>query len=140
MVKYAKVMEDYLLAWNSHDVDKIISFFTDDGIYEDVAHGIVNHGKKEIASYLNTSFTDFPDLKIEVKNVITTGEWKVFEIVTSGTHVHSSRHEIPATGKAFSVRAVSIFKTDKGKISQQSEYYNYATVLQQVGLMPRQPK
>jgi len=78
-----KVMDDYLIAWNSHDINKILSFFTDDGIYEDVAHGITNHGKKEITGYLNTSFIDFPDLKIEVKTVFGTGDWIVVEIITS---------------------------------------------------------
>jgi steroid delta-isomerase-like uncharacterized protein len=139
-INVKKVMDDYLIAWNSHDINTILSFFTDDGIYEDVAHGIVNQGKKEITGYLNTSFNDFPDLKIEVKTVFGTGVWTVFEIVTSGTHAHSSRPEVPATGKTFSVRAVSIFQLRNGKISRQSEYYNYATLLQQVGLMPEQPR
>jgi steroid delta-isomerase-like uncharacterized protein len=123
-------MDDYLMAWNSHDINKILSFFTDDGIYEDVAHGIVNHGKKEITGYLKTSFIDFPDLKVEVKTIVANGEWIVFEIVTSGTHAHSSMPEVQATGKTFSIRAVSVFKMSKGKISRQSEYYNYATLLQ----------
>jgi steroid delta-isomerase-like uncharacterized protein len=139
-INVKKVMDDYLIAWNSHDINKILSFFTDDGIYEDVTRGIVNHSKKEIAGYLNTSFIDFPDLKIVVNTVIATGDWTVYEIVTSGTHAHSSRPEVPATGKTFSVRAVSVFKMSKGKISRQSEYYNYATLLQQVGLMSAQPK
>ena len=93
-----KLMNDYLVAWNSHDINTILSFFMDDGIYEDVAHGIVNHGKKEMTGYLNTSFTDFPDLKIEVKTVIATGEWTVYEIVTSGTHARSSRPGVPFVG------------------------------------------
>ena len=63
-------MDDYLTAWNSHDINKILSFFTDDGIYEDVAHGIMNQGKKEITGYLNTSFIDFPDLKVEIKTIV----------------------------------------------------------------------
>lgn len=139
-INVKKVMDDYLIAWNSHDINKILSFFTEDGVYEDVAHGITNHGKKEITGYLNTSFIDFPDLKVEVKTIVANGEWIVFEIVTSGTHAHSSMPEVQATGKTFSIRAVSVFKMSKGKISRQSEYYNYATLLQQVGLMPAQPK
>jgi steroid delta-isomerase-like uncharacterized protein len=98
----------------------------------------VNHGKKEITGYLNTSFIDFPDLKVEVKTVIANGKWIVFEIATSGTHAHSSMPEVQATGKTFSVRVVSIFQLHNDKISRQSEYYNYATLLQQVGLMQEQ--
>ena len=43
-----RMFEDYLAAWNSHDVEKIASFFTDDCVYEDVAVGAVSRGKEEL--------------------------------------------------------------------------------------------
>ena len=67
-----KMLGEYMLAWNSHDVDKILSFFTDDGIYEDVALGIVKHGKKEIVEFTNSMLLDSPDVKFELKAVFGT--------------------------------------------------------------------
>ena len=64
-----KMMDEYIKAWNSHDTNKIISFFTDDCIYEDVALGIVNHGIKETTAFVNTMAVDFPDFKLELKSV-----------------------------------------------------------------------
>ncbi len=39
-----RMFKDYGLAWSSHDVEKIASFFTDDCVYEDVAiRELVSH-------------------------------------------------------------------------------------------------
>jgi steroid delta-isomerase-like uncharacterized protein len=135
-----KMLGEYMLAWNSHDVDKILSFFTDDGIYEDVALGIVKHGKKEIVEFTNSMLLDSPDVKFELKSVFGTGDWVGSEWVMSATFVHSSIPTMPATGKTFSIRCASILQLRKGKISRETDYYNLATLLQQIGLMPRQPK
>ena len=31
------ILEDYASAWNEHDVDKLVSFFDDNCVYEDLA-------------------------------------------------------------------------------------------------------
>ena len=46
-----KVVTDFLEAYNLADTDKIISFFADDSVYEDVALGRVFRGKKEISDF-----------------------------------------------------------------------------------------
>jgi len=127
-----EIMEDYLAAWNSHDVNKILSFFTDDAVYEDVPLGMIARGKKEITTFVNNAFVDFPDFKIEVK---AAGEW-----VMSGTFTHSSIPSMPATGKTFSIRGASITEYRNGKIIRNADYYNAADFMQQVGLMPKQPQ
>ena len=132
--------DDLFRAWNSHDVNKMVSFLTDDGIYEDVALGIVKHGKKEIVEFTNSMLLDSPDVKFELKSVFGTGDWAGIEYVMSGTHVHSSIPTMPATGKTFSVRIAGIFQLRNGKYSRHSDYYNLVTMLQQLGLMPAQPK
>jgi steroid delta-isomerase-like uncharacterized protein len=131
-----KMMNECIAGWNSHDITKIISFFTEDGIYEDAATGITYKGKKEITTYLNSLFMDIPDWKLELKSLFDSGEWVGSEIVTSGTHAHSSTPGIHATGRTFSLPGTTIIQLFKGKIIRQSEYYNYASFLRQLGLMP----
>ena len=137
-----KITNDCMAAWNSHDVNKILSFYTDDCIFEDVAVGLVNHGKKEFADFLNTSFINNPDIRWELKTFFGTDDWIGVEYVMSATHTHTTRSMpgVPDTGKTFSVRGSLILQLRKGKVSRESAYYNIATMLQQVGLMPAQPK
>ena len=135
-----KMMGDFLSSMNSHDTNKAVSFWTDDCIYENWAHEIVKHGKKELTDMINSMFVDFPDIKYKQKSSFTAGNWVGVEYIVSGTYTHSSMPATPANGKTFSVHAASIIQLRKGKISRQSDYFNLATMLQQVGLMPPQPK
>lgn len=135
-----KMMKDYLAAWNSHDVNKILSFVTDDCVYEDMALGVVNHGKKELTAYINSMVVDIPDLKLEMKSAFGAGDWIGGEWVMTGTQAHSSHFGLPATGKRFSIRGASITELRYGKISRNTDYWNLASFLQQLGLMPVPPK
>ena len=49
-------VDSYIVAWASHDVEKIVSYFTDDCVYEDVAFGVVNRGKEEKLQILIIEF------------------------------------------------------------------------------------
>lgn len=135
-----KMMEDYIKAWNSHDTDNVPSFYTDDCIYEDVGLGTVYHGKKELATFINSALVDLPDTKLELKTAFGTGDWAACEWVFSGTQAHSSIPGIPATGKTVSFREAAIIQLHNGKISRDSHYWNLATLLEQLGVMPAQPK
>ena len=135
-----KMANDCNKAWNSHDVNKILGFYTDDCVFEDLGNGIVCHGKKEFTDYINMLFVDMPDLKWEVKSAFGNDEWQGNEWIMSGTFAHSSLPSMPATGKTFFVRQAGIYQLRNGKYSRESGYYNMVTFLQQVGLMPTQPK
>ena len=125
-------------AWKSHDVEKLAAFFTDDCVYEDVAFGRVNHGKEELKVYLNDTFAAFPDFKTEPKSFSIAGDLGGIEWVMSGTH-KGDIPGLPATGKSFSVRGASIIEVHEGKIKRQSDYYDMASLLRQLGVMPVSP-
>jgi steroid delta-isomerase-like uncharacterized protein len=132
------MFEDYLAAWNSHDVEKIASFYTDDCVYEDVAMGVVNRGKEELKAFVRFSFAAFPDLKFERKPIFSAGDWSAREWVMSGTHT-GDIPGLPTTGKSFSIRGASISELHEGKIRQNTDYWNLASFLQQIGVMPAAP-
>ena len=129
------VIKDSFAAGNSHDIDKVISFFTNDCVYEDVAIGRVNRGKEELKAFFKEMFVWSPDAKIELKSVFSAGDWAASEWVMTGTHAGDTP-ELPATGKSFSVRGTSIIQMRNGKLSRQSDYWNLMSFLQQVGLIP----
>jgi steroid delta-isomerase-like uncharacterized protein len=133
-----RMLEDYLAAWNSHDAEKIASFFTDDGVHEDVAIGEVNRGKEQLKAFASYTFTTFPDFKLERTSSFVAGDWRGSEWIMSGTHT-GDIPGIPTTGKSFSIRGASISELREGKIRRNSDYWNLASFLQQVGLLPEAP-
>jgi len=137
-----KLVEEFIKVVNSHNANKIISYFSDDGILENVPLGIATHGKEEITAYTKTMLIDYPDVNFELKSVFGAGDWAGDEWVMTGTFANNtmSKNAVPATGKTFSVRGTSIYKIRNGKFARESNYYDNVSFLQQVGLMPGRPK
>jgi steroid delta-isomerase-like uncharacterized protein len=130
-----RILEEYLAAMNAHDVEKIASLFTEDGISEDVPMEIVHHGKEGVKANFSMEFTAFSDYKVEVKTIIVAGDYAATEAVMTATHT-GDLPMLPATGKSVSVRAASIIEMRGDKIKRNSNYFNMASMMQQLGVLP----
>ena len=132
-----RLLKEYYLAWNSHDAEKVSSFFTDDCVHEDVAVGAIFRGKNELKTGISPLFAAFPDFKLELKSILRDASRLAHERVISGTQAGAlSGLGIPTTGKSFSIRGASITELRDGKMSRNTDYWNLATMLQQLGAMP----
>ena len=128
------MFNDYIAAWNSHDVGKIATFFTDDGVHEDVAVGSIFRGKHELRAGISPLFISCPDFKLEIKSLFGAGDWVAQEWVMTGTQTGAiDGLGIPATGKSFSIKGASITKLRGGKIARNTDYWNLMSMLQQLG-------
>ena len=134
--KPEKLNQDYIQAWNTHDVEKVLSHFTDDIVYEDMVLAKVMRGKAELRTFATDTFTAFPDFKIDLKFFFVSGEWAGSEWVMSGTSKGEAFGQKP-TGKSFSVRGASITELRGDKIRRNTDYYDGATFLRQIGMMPQ---
>jgi steroid delta-isomerase-like uncharacterized protein len=130
----AAVAEKWIAAWNSHDPEKLLSAFTSDVFYEDVAFGEVSHGSAELRKFAASEFEAVPDLKIEMLRASVHNGHGTIEWSFSGTD-----KDMFKTGKKFSVRGVSVIDVREGKISRSLDYYDAATIMRQVGVLPPQP-
>jgi steroid delta-isomerase-like uncharacterized protein len=128
-------LEEWAIAWSTQDVERLISLCTDDCVYEDVPFAWVNHGKDELRAFGQQVFNAFPDFRIELASHFAAADSAMLEWTMSGTH-QGDLPGMPATGRAFSVRGVTVLALDDGRISRNSDYWDMATLLTQLGLMP----
>jgi steroid delta-isomerase-like uncharacterized protein len=131
----ADFMQQAFAAWNSHDPDKVVSFCTEDVVYEDVAYGAVNHGSAELRKFAAGFFEAVPDLKLEVISTSVHYGHGSVEWVLSGTDKGRFK-----TGKEFSVRDASIFEMRGGKCSTNKDFYDFATIMRQLGVLPAEKR
>jgi steroid delta-isomerase-like uncharacterized protein len=127
-----KMLEGYFASWNSHDVEKVLSFFADDCKYEDVSLNRVVRGKTELRALLESVFADIAGLHMEIKSAFSTGTWGASEWTMSGSFVHSSDPELSATGKNFLIRGATVFELSNHKISRNTDYLDLTAFLKQV--------
>jgi len=119
-------------AWNAHDADKVASLYTDDVVYEDVAFGLTARGHAELRKMAAGFFANVPDLKLEIVSNNSMGNRGSVEWVFSGTDVGLYK-----TGKKFSVRGASVYELRGGKFSVNRDYYDAASIMRQVGVLPK---
>lgn len=130
----AAVARKWIAAWNSHNPDKMLSLFTDDIVYEDVAFGEVSHGRAEVRKFAASEFEAVPDLELKLLRASIHNGHGTIEWAFSGTD-----KGIYKTGKKFSVRGVSVIDMRDGKIIRNLDFYDSATIMRQVGLLPTPP-
>jgi len=123
----------WIAAWNSHRPDQMLALFTDDIVYEDVAFGAVNRGKAELRKFAAEDFEGVPDLELQLLRADIHGGHGTIEWSFSGTD-----KGVFKTGKKFSVRGVSVIDLRGGKISRNLDFYDAATIMRQVGVLPAQ--
>jgi len=127
------VAEKWIAAWNSHSPDKMLPVFTDDVFYEDVAFGEVSHGQAELRKFAAEEFDGVPDLELKLVKANIQGGHGTIEWTFTGTD-----KGVFKTGKKFTVRGVSVIDVRDGKISRSLDFYDVATIMRQVGVLPAQ--
>jgi len=127
----AAVAEKWIAGWNSHDPDKMLPLFTNDVFYEDVAFGEVSHGQAEVRKFFLSELQGVPDLELKLERADIHGGHGTIEWTFRGTD-----KDVFKTGKKFSVRGVSVIDMRDGKIFRNVDFYDAATIMRQVGLLP----
>jgi steroid delta-isomerase-like uncharacterized protein len=130
----AAIAEKWIAAWNSHNPDKMLPLFTNDIVYEDVAFGEVSHGSAELRKFAASEFEGVPDLELKLLGANLHDSHGTIEWMFSGTD-----KGVFKTGKKFSVRGVSVIDVRDGKISRNLDFYDVATIMRQVGVLPTPP-
>ncbi|MDX6690987.1 MAG: hypothetical protein QOG15_2444 [Solirubrobacteraceae bacterium] len=105
-------------AFNAHDVDAIMSFFTDDCVFDTPrgpapgGHRLV--GTQQVAKGFQARFDGIPDIHYGDDRHWTFGDRGVSEWTIRGT---------TATGEPIVVRGCDLFEFTSGKISRKDSFW-----------------
>jgi len=112
-----EMLQAFADAWNRHDVDGLMSFMTDDCVFEssagDEACGTRYEGSRAVRSGYAKAWQDFPDARWNDAHHFVTGNRGVSEWIFTGTH---------ADGKRVEVAGCDIFTFRDGKIAIKNSY------------------
>jgi steroid delta-isomerase-like uncharacterized protein len=114
------------------DLEAVLGYYTDDVYFHDVtADPCV--GKAEMRDFMAIFYRGFPDLRIEITNVVAQGRLVVAEYDLLGTHTGVFL-EHPPTGRAFCIPAVSVYEHNGQLFTRETVYYDSASLFGQLGL------
>ncbi len=114
----AETLRELLDAFNQHDLDRIMEFFSDDATFDMPRgpHPWGNRyvGKEEVRKGLATRFTGIPDVHYGEDRHWVTGDRGVSEWLLTGTS---------STGQALKVRGCDLFEFRDGKVVRKDSYW-----------------
>lgn len=131
------LLQEWAAAWSEHDDGtRLAALYTDEATHEEVPSGTVFRGPEAIAGYAQSHFAAFPDVTLELRSAFTTGHWATAEWVYAGTYTGSLPGLPPGAGQPFSVRGSAIFELQAGKIQRSASYFDFYSLLVQLGVLP----
>lgn len=134
-IQLASYAEHINQAWNSHDIERVIRFYSPDYIGDDIGQSLPLRGHDGIRTRLQEYWTAFPDLRFEVLSTLVDGNRLVNVWSGEGTHQGTIMH-IPATGHRVQVRGVSILDVQDDMVVHGQYIWDMAGMLRQMGLLP----
>ena len=131
------IIQEWAAAWSEHDDGtRLAALYTADATHEEVPSGTVFNGPQAIAGYAQSHFAAFPDVKLDLPSAFASGDWAAAEWVYAGTYEGSLPGLPPGTGQPFSVRGAAIFALQDGKIQRSASYFDFYSLLVQLGVLP----
>lgn len=132
LATYAETINE---AWNSHDIEKVLSFYSADYIADDVGQASPLRGHEGLRAMLETYWLAFPDLQFRVTDRLIQDSRLVVVWVAEGTH-QGTIMNIPPTGHKVEVRGVSIIDVENGLVVRGQYVWDLAGMLRHMGLLP----
>ena len=111
-------LEAFLDAFNAHDVDAIMEFFTEDCVFDmprgPAPGGTRLTGKAQVRAGIQSRFDGIPDIRYGDDRHWTSGDRGVSEWTIRGT---------AATGERIEVRGCDLFEFRDGRISRKDSFW-----------------
>lgn len=130
-----RVVRDLLIAWNSHDPERIETLYAPEYEGVDVGQAEPRRGPGDVGRAVERYLRAFPDLRFVEDDVIVQGTRAVLIWTARGTH-RGVLMRIPPTGRSVTVRGTSVLTVEGRKITRGLHVWDVAGLLRSIGLLP----
>jgi len=125
--------------WNAREFDRVAELMAADGEIVIVGSDTRFRGPEGSLEFSRMWADGFPDGKVTIERTVVSGDTVVVELTGRGTHTGTLRGpagDIPATGRSVTLQLCDVHDIRDGKIRRVSSYFDSASLLQQLGVMP----
>src|SRR4051794_34678872 len=129
------VILNHIDAMNGHDSDA--DPWAADA--EMAAPGAQVSGRDNVLGFLDMFRGAFPDLRLEVKQLLTDGPGGAAEGMLTGTHdgvLHTPNGDVAPTGRPLDLRWAAVYLTEGDTLKSEHLFFDQMDFLGQLGLAP----
>jgi steroid delta-isomerase-like uncharacterized protein len=124
--------EEAFALLNAHDIDRYVQRLDNSYVSEsELAPGPVQ-GRAAVRQYLETVFAAFPDLRLEVEQMLASGDFVTTRFRATGTH-KGNYAGIAPTNKSASWGGCTVIEVRNGKAIRSRLYADNVSLLRQLG-------
>jgi limonene-1,2-epoxide hydrolase len=116
MSRNEQIVRDFIAAWSRLDVDELVSFFTEDGVYHNMPMGPVA-GRENVRRLIQGFLASWTATEWEIRHLVSAGDIVIAERVDR-TRAGAKSVDLPCTG---------VFELEGGKIKAWRDYFDLGT-------------
>ena len=127
----------YNEAWNSHDLDAIMSMHAPDMVFENHTAGESAEGESA-RWHIGSIFETWPDIEFSTRRLYVRDGLVVQEWTATATHANEMRRgDLVAepTGKRISWNGLDVIPFEDGLVKRKDVYSDSVSILRQLGLL-----
>ena len=117
MASHAAIVDSFMQAWNTRDVDAVMDHFSEDAAYANVPMGPPHVGKADIRAFIDGFIGMATSIEFVVHNQVEGADGVVMNERTDILELDGKKIELPVMG---------VFEFSDGKISAWRDYFDMA--------------
>lgn len=129
------VILQHVAAMNEHDSDA--DPWAEDAVM--VAPGAEVKGRDDVLGFIAVFREAFPDLRLELGQLLTDGPAAAAEGTLTGTHdgvLRTPGGDVAPTGRAVALRWSAVYATEGDTLKSEHLFFDQMDLLGQLGLLP----
>jgi predicted ester cyclase len=106
---------------------------------EMIAPGAQVSGRDNVIGFIAVFQEAFPDLRLEVKQLLSDGSAAAAEGIMAGTHdgvLHTPDGDVAPTGRALALPWAAVYVTEGDTLKSEHLFFDQMDFLGQLGLLP----
>jgi steroid delta-isomerase-like uncharacterized protein len=130
-VKLVRQMFD---AWNAHDPDRLLKLLDEKYVSESDTNPGARTGWEPARQFMATYLKAFPDLHLDIAQVIAEGDCVVVRWTATGTH-RGELMGIAPTSRRVVTQGCSVTQIRNGKATHEWLYWDTGHLLRELGVL-----
>lgn len=130
----ARLAEQAIAAINERNLDKYVQLLDESFVMQTETQPAPVRGRDEVRQMLQSYFQGIPDFRIEIEQIIASGDYVVTRSHVTGTHTGTFMG-IPATNRKIDTHGCNIVEIRNGKAVRSRLYAENVKLLQQLGVL-----
>jgi len=128
------LLDEIVVAWSKRNIPALLALFTDDCVYEDMAMGVVNHGKHELSCFATEVFKTMPDFTLRFPKRFATAHEGASEWIITATW-NGLFEGVDCTGREITFTGLSMYTFRDGKLASNRDCWDYTSLMRQLGVL-----